>query len=411
MQTDALIAGMNAMGYKVANLSLRDLADGYGAFLERQKKAQFGFVSANIVWQATGEPVIAPTTIVRAALRDGAKVKEVRIGFIGLTRHDPAFLKEGPGGRRIVTTDPLAAAEKRVPALKAKADLVVALVAMNLDQARQLPKKATEIDLVLGGDSTPGKTSMQTRTDDFPEDTQIGRARVLYAGDQGKFLGDVRLFFDPKRTIASTQRALIGLTREWPDDPGLAKIQESVKVAINDYNKAQTEAQSPFAPAAPPAGPSAPPASAPTFAPHTSAGPPSPGAAWTQALTYTGSERCAPCHEGAFAVWARSGHAHAFQTLIANKQEYNPKCIGCHTSGYGLSHGYISPLATPLLVNVGCESCHGPSSRHPDQVQQGYGRADTSFCVTCHTTENSPDFKPAEYIPKIRHWDEKRAQR
>ncbi len=404
MQTDALIDGMNAMDYKVSNLSLRDLANGYDAFLERQKKARFEFVSANIVWKATGEPVIAATTVVRTAVRDGAKIKEVRIGFIGLTRHDPAFLKEVPGGRSIVTIDPLAAVEKRVPALRQKADVIVALVAMDLDQARLLPKKAREIDLVLGGDSNPGKTGVQTRTDDFPEDTQIGRARVLYAGDQGKFLGEVRLYFDAKKAIASTQRALIGLTREWPDDPDLAKIQETVKVAINDYNKTQTESQSPFAPAGSPAPPTSP-------APRTPAGPTSTAAALAQALTYTGSDRCAPCHEQAFAVWARSGHARAFQTLIANKQEYNPKCLGCHTVGYGLSHGYLSPLATPLLVNVGCESCHGPSSRHPDQFQQGFGRTDTSFCVTCHSTENSPDFKPAEYIPKIRHWDEKRARR
>ena len=415
MQTDAVIDGMNAMAYKVSNLSLRDLEDGYDTFLQRQKRARFAFVSANIVWQATGEPIAAPTTVVRTTLRDGAKTKEVRIGFIGLTRHDPAFHKEAEGGRSIVTIDPLAAVEKRVPALKQKADIIVALVAMDLEQARLIPKKAREIDLVLGGDSNPGKTAVQTRTDDFPEDTQFGRARLLYAADQGKILGEVRLFFDNKKTITSTQRSLISLTRDWPDDPVLAKIQETVKVAINEYNKTQTMGQSPFAPAAPAATP-APGSSAraPSLAspaPRTSAGPISIHEALAQPLTYTGSDRCAPCHEQAFAKWATSGHAHAFQTLIENKQEYHPKCLGCHTIGYGMTHGYISPIATPLLVNVGCESCHGPSSRHPDQVQQGFGRTNTEFCVSCHSSENSPDFKPAEYIPKVKHWDDQHAQR
>jgi len=411
MQTDALIDGMNAMAYKVSNLSLRDLADGYETFLERQKRARFEFVSANIVWQSTGEPIAPPTTVVKAALRDGARTKEVRIGFIGLTRHDPAFHKEAPGGRSIVTIDPLVAVEKRVPALKQKADLIVALVAMDLDQARLLPKKARDIDLVLGGDSTPGKTAVQTRTDDFPEDTQFGRTRLFYAGDQGKILGEVRLFFDNKKTITSTQRSLIGLTREWPDDPALARIQETVKVAINEYNKTQTQGESPFAPAAPAATPTTGAPAPMSPAPRTSAGPISVAAALAQPLTYTGSDRCAPCHEQAFAIWAKSGHAHAFQTLIDNKQEYNPKCLGCHTIGYNMTHGYISPIATPLLVNVGCESCHGPSSRHPDQFLQGFGRTNTEFCVSCHSSENSPDFKPAEYIPKVRHWDDQHAQR
>src|SRR2546426_8895432 len=112
MQTDALIEGMNALGYKVANLSLRELSHGYDVFLERRKKARFEFVSANVVWQDSGEPIVAPTTVVKATLRDGARTRDVRLGFIGLTRNDPAFLKEGPEGRRIVTVDPLAAAEK-----------------------------------------------------------------------------------------------------------------------------------------------------------------------------------------------------------------------------------------------------------------------------------------------------------
>jgi hypothetical protein len=279
-----------------------------------------------------------------------------------------------------VTVDPLAAAEKRVPALKQKCDIVVALVALGLEEARQLPKKVNDIDLVVGADSTPGRTGMITRADDFPEDTQFGRTRLLFAGDQGKVLGDVRLFFDAKRAVASTQRTIIQLTRDWPDDSKLAEIMETVKVGINELNKQQTLAQSPFAAPAP--GP--------------------------QEMAYTGSERCAPCHEQAFAVWAKSGHAHAFQTLVSAQQDFNPKCLPCHTIGYGQKGGYLSPQGTPLLENVGCEACHGPSSRHPETLQAGYGKIDLSFCVTCHTRENSPDYAPAEYILKIKHWNETR---
>lgn len=387
MQTEALIEGMNALGYKVANLSLRELSHGVDVFLERQKKAQFEFVSANLVWQDSGEPFVAPATVVKTALRDGARARDVRIGFLGLTRHDPAFLKEGPGGRRIVTVDPLAAAEKRVPALREKADIVVALTALDLEQARQLAKRVKEIDLVLGGDSSAGRSGMITRPDDFPEDTQFGRTRLMYAGDQGKALGEVRLFFDPKKAIVSSQRALIQLTRDWPDDPALAQVMESVKVAINEYNKAQTLAQSPFA------------APAPARA--------APG----REPAYTGSDRCAPCHENEFAVWARSGHAHAFQTLVSARQDYNPKCLPCHTIGYERATGYQNPQATPQLLNVGCESCHGPSSLHPETTAAGYGRTGVSLCVTCHTRENSPDYVPAEYVPKVIHWDETRTSR
>jgi hypothetical protein len=69
----------------------------------------------------------------------------------------------------------------------------------------------------------------------------------------------------------------------------------------------------------------------------------------------------------------------------------------------------VNLKATPGLVNVGCESCHGPSSRHPDEELEGYGRTSLRSCVTCHTTENSPDYNPTTYIPKVRHWDDGRA--
>jgi cytochrome c554/c'-like protein len=380
MQTDALIEGMNALGYKVANLSQRELSHGYDVFLERRKKARFEFISANVVWQDSGEPIVSPTTVVRMPLRAGAKVKDVRIGFIGLSRADPAFQKEGPGGRRIVTVDPIAAAAKHVAALKQKADIVVALVALDLEQARRLPKTVKDIDLVVGADSAPGRTGMITRSDDFPEATQFGRTRLLFAGDQGKVLGEVRLFFDTKRSVTSTQRTIIQLTREWPDDPKLAELMDKVKVAINEFNKQKTLAESPFAaPAATPA---------------------------PQEAAYTGSERCAPCHEAAFAVWAKSGHARAFETLVRAKQDFNPKCLPCHTIGYNQKGGYVNPQATPHFENVGCEACHGPSSLHPEPTQSGYGKVDVTFCVTCHTRENSPDYVPAEYIPKVIHWRE-----
>ncbi|HEU4402930.1 MAG TPA: multiheme c-type cytochrome, partial [Candidatus Polarisedimenticolia bacterium] len=68
--------------------------------------------------------------------------------------------------------------------------------------------------------------------------------------------------------------------------------------------------------------------------------------------------------------------------------------------------GFVSTLGTPRLVNVGCEACHGPSVRHPGPSGTPYGRTDKALCVTCHTKENSPEFDPATYVPKIRHWSE-----
>jgi len=389
-QTETLIEGMGALEYRVTNLAQRELGHGYAALLERKQKARFEFVSANVVWQDTAEPIVAPGTVITVPLRDGAKAKSLRVGFIGLTRNNPAFLKEGPDGRRIVTIDHLQAAAKHVPEIRKKADIVVALVAMDLESARQLARTVKDIDLVLGGQG-----GFQTRADDFPEDTKFGRTRLMAIGDQGKVVGEVRLVFDAARAIVSAQRNLINLGREWPDEPVLAALMEKTRTVINDYNRDQAGAASPFEPARAAGAPAIQAAAVPPTAPAPAIVP-----------AFTGSARCEACHESAFSTWKGSAHAHAFDILVQRRQDYNPLCVGCHTIGHKQTHGFVDATRTPDLLHVGCEACHGPSSLHPETVEAGYGRTGTDRCVTCHTRENSPDYNPAEYVPKIRHWDE-----
>ncbi len=84
--------------------------------------------------------------------------------------------------------------------------------------------------------------------------------------------------------------------------------------------------------------------------------------------TYVGSEKCAKCHKSAFKIWAKTPHAQAYQTLVDAKRpslrQYDPECIVCHTVGFGYQTGFTTADKTPLLLNVGCESCHGPGSEH-----------------------------------------------
>ncbi|HYV85678.1 MAG TPA: multiheme c-type cytochrome [Patescibacteria group bacterium] len=384
-QTDAIVEGMNQMGYRVAGFSQRELAQGWDAFQARRTRAKFPFVSANIVWQDTGEPVVDPFVVVKIPLRKGAKSRDTRLAFTALTVNNPSFLKNGAGQRRIVTVDPVTAAAKYVPQMRAKADIVVVLSSMDLEVARNVARKVKEIDLILGA-SGPA----QSRADDFPEDSLIGRTRLQALGDQGKTLGDVRVMVDDRGGVASVQRVVVGLTREWPDDPTLAQLMTTTREAVNEYNRSLAEAQNPFAAPAP-AGAAA---GAPGAAAAPAAGPP----------VYTGAERCQACHAEAYATWSRSKHAHAFDILVKSSQNYNPKCVGCHTMGYGKPQGFVSATATPGLEHVGCEGCHGPSSQHPDTVGKGYGATSVERCRDCHTSENSPDYVPSTYIPQIKHW-------
>jgi cytochrome c554/c'-like protein len=399
-QTEALVEAMNTMGYRVSALGLRELAQGWEVFAARRAKAKFPFVSANIVWQDTAEPVVDPFVVIPVPVKSASKTKEVRFAFTGLATNNPAFLKTGPGDRKIVTIDPIAAGTKIIPAMRAKADVVVILAAIDIERARTLARQTKEADLIIGG-----LGAGQTRSDDFPEDSQFGKTRIQYIGDQGKNLGEIRMTFAEKAKLAKVQRVVVGLTRDWPDQPEMARVMAATKETINDYNRAQAEAQNPFTSPAAAAAPgvAAVPGSAAATAPGIPVPPP--------AAVYTGSARCKECHQEQFEQWAGTSHARAFDILVKNSQDFNPQCVGCHVIGYGRPSGFVNARATPGLIHVGCESCHGPSSLHPDKVGQGYGVTDTKACRSCHTAENSPDFNPDTYIPKVRHWDEARAAR
>jgi len=129
---------------------------------------------------------------------------------------------------------------------------------------------------------------------------------------------------------------------------------------------------------------------------------------------YIGSDKCKKCHDSEYAVWKKSAHSHAYQTLVDAKnpgnRQYDPECIVCHTVGFAYQSGFADADKTPRLENVGCENCHGPGSEHaanpkdeqwlrlvnpwkapedetPTAKAKRMQRIDF-FCITCHDSEN-----------------------
>lgn len=119
---------------------------------------------------------------------------------------------------------------------------------------------------------------------------------------------------------------------------------------------------------------------------------------------FAGTERCSSCHANAGTVWKHSKHAAALKSLEAEGHGKDPECVSCHVVGLDRTDGYRDRLTTPQLANVGCESCHGAGASHakrPHTVR--LGKVGSKACVSCHTTEQSPNFRFAEYWPQVRH--------
>lgn len=115
---------------------------------------------------------------------------------------------------------------------------------------------------------------------------------------------------------------------------------------------------------------------------------------------FIGGETCALCHEKAHDTWMASAHAHAYKTLVDVKRDFDPECISCHSIGFGYKTGFADVDLTPHLLDVGCESCHGPCSDHVASA----GKIPTPEridCKVCHNLEHSTGFLEAEYWPNI----------
>ncbi len=157
---------------------------------------------------------------------------------------------------------------------------------------------------------------------------------------------------------------------------------------------------------------------------------------------FVGSRTCATCHTKAAAVYEKTPHAHATDTLVhlTPPRHFDPECLSCHVTGwepqkcFPFESGYLDLKQTPNLVGNGCENCHGPAGRHAaaengeidaTDVQKEEFRAAlrlkvianegnkpgqefkkgkvVQMCTQCHDTDNSPDFDFQTYWPKVKH--------
>ena len=132
---------------------------------------------------------------------------------------------------------------------------------------------------------------------------------------------------------------------------------------------------------------------------------------------------CATCHKTQTAFWLKTGHAHAWKTLVNVKKDLNLDCVRCHVTGWQQPGGVCridkTALGGPGLGvhdppgaqgekaglgrrDVQCEACHGPSSEHakdpPAHIKAKVAKAD---CLRCHEASNSPHFDHEKYLPGV----------
>lgn len=115
---------------------------------------------------------------------------------------------------------------------------------------------------------------------------------------------------------------------------------------------------------------------------------------------YIGTKKCRSCHLKQHKTYRKSKHYKTFDQL-KDAEKKDPKCLKCHTTGYGKPGGFVSEDKTPDLKSTGCEACHGPGSAHAeaakDAPEEGkwedpnYPNVIAAACIGCHNPHVSHD--------------------
>lgn len=350
--------------YDAVNIGRREAQLSAVQLEELKRTSPVPILSANLISQTTKKPVFDSYRVLQ---RNG-----FRIAIIGVL--DPRNLNDELGAG-LAVGDMESALTRCLDEVRTKADIFILLAFTDEATLARLAQQFYEFQVILGG-----KVSQPAQ-----ELRKENRSLIYFVTNEARALGILRLRLiagAPPKPLANEIRLLHD---KIPQDKSFDDMVQTYRAEIRRTRLSVDDPANAGADAVP---------------------------GVRTAGAYVGSRRCIECHKTAGAVWMKSAHARAFATLTMRNADADPKCIGCHTIGFGAVSGYRREFGAGKLVDVGCESCHGPGSLH---VRQREGDATINFtyrplgtgdCRKCHYGEFSRPFDWDAFWPHIKHGNE-----
>ncbi len=128
---------------------------------------------------------------------------------------------------------------------------------------------------------------------------------------------------------------------------------------------------------------------------------------------FSGDATCRACHLREYRDWLLTPHSLAWDSLAAGDKWRDPECVRCHVTGVGQDGGFADIEATPHMVNVQCEICHGAGGGHAGSADAASGAGATGIdpqamaklCSGCHTGKFVLNFDVDEALALVAHRD------
>lgn len=359
-----VLKAYSEMRYAALNAGHREAGLPAATLRKVAAESPMPLVSANLLDRATGKPVLPGWTVIKQGGR--------RIAFVGVV--DPRGLEDTLGDG-LAVEDMETSLSRILPEVTRAADVLVLLAFTDEASLAALGKQFYEFNLILGGKVSQPAQALQKQ----------GQSYIYYTANEAKSFGTLELVVPDEGKPFVGQHAITLLDQRYMENEEVLAL---VKAYQREVGRATLVVDSlEYAMAG--------------QVPGTRAG-----------ASYAGSQSCMNCHPSAAKAWQESGHAHAFDVLVAKGAHTDPSCIGCHTVGFGTPTGYRREYGAAKLTHVGCESCHGPGSTHVAQHQSGdpvtthFRPLGAGDCLKCHHGEFSRPFEWDKFWPHIQHGKE-----
>ncbi len=170
-----IIESFNLMGYDAFGIGDDDLALGKEFLIELSKKANFPFLSSNLVEEGSGKHVFQPYLL--------REVNGLKIGIFSLISPDLFGEQDASRRKGLNVKDPVETAQSMVKDLKPKTDLIILLSHLGYPKDVEISKLAPGIHWIAGG-----HTGMN-----FVTPPIINSTVILQTGSKGMYAGRVDL--------------------------------------------------------------------------------------------------------------------------------------------------------------------------------------------------------------------------
>jgi 2',3'-cyclic-nucleotide 2'-phosphodiesterase (5'-nucleotidase family) len=211
-QGKGVVEAMNLLGYDAMALGGGDMRLGLDTLRQRMAEAEFPFLSANVVLSGT-ETLFTEPYIIK-------EMGEHRVAIIGLTEPGAADVVQGG----IAVLNPVETARRYVAEVSSKANIIIALSHIGVEEDMKLAGEVKGIDLIVSG---TGQVSLGQAVQSGTTGALIVQAEVPSPGHAGRVVGVARLQIDSQGEIRGHQWTAVSLGPDFADDPEMRALLSS----------------------------------------------------------------------------------------------------------------------------------------------------------------------------------------